>query len=328
MCTCDKRQNNICLSGNFDSPYVVLQNNVGDTIDKTLCQRIFVRHLMSLNDRSLVKTKTTALPDLIQDTITPHVSGRFPVESSVSPLRGDGKTRYTNTVNAHDGISRTANHASDALHRYKRVHDRDDSKQIEEKPRETCYAEQASLLTSTVQATDPCSLFKNSMARVKQCGFYYGALSMCDAKQLLRRASVGSFILRNSSVSDFMLSLSVKTARGTTSLRIHLKQGAFMFDCVDTARTVLPSCHCILKLLEYYVECSRTNTQRCVFLESSGRKDTPVLLLKPFMRQPQDLKHLVRVRLNNILTDDNKKRILLFMKPEIENFLLEYPYKI
>ena len=177
-------------------------------------------------------------------------------------------------------------------------------------------------------AADSCSAFQKTMALVKQSGFYHGSLTMVGAKRLLKRASVGSFLLRDSSVSDFVLSLSVKTARGTTSLRIHFKNGAFLFDCLDTAQSALPSFPCILNLIEHYVECSRTNRQRCMFLESSGRKDTPVLLLKPFMTRPQDLKHLARVRLNQLLSEENKRRLLLFMKPEIETFLLEYPCKV
>lgn len=163
---------------------------------------------------------------------------------------------------------------------------------------------------------------------IKQCGFYYGALSMPEARSLLKRASVGSFILRDSSQSDFILSLSVRTKRGTTSLRIKYQNNRFQFDCLKSTSSILPSFSSIPELIEYYTECSRTNTKMCVFLETSGRCDTPVLLNRPFLKEVHSLMHMARVKINERLTEANRKRLLLFMQPGVEKYLQAYPHKV
>ena len=57
-------------------------------------------------------------------------------------------------------------------------------------------------------------------ARLVDCPFYYARMTHAEAKSRLRGAVVGTFLLRDSADPRYQYSLSVRTARGTTSIRI------------------------------------------------------------------------------------------------------------
>ena len=158
-------------------------------------------------------------------------------------------------------------------------------------------------------------------------GCYYGRLSMQEARQKLRRSAVGTYLLRDSSDSRYFLALSVKTQRGTTAIRLSYSRGRFRLDCEESAVLKMPSFDCVMKLIQYYnAAVAKTKNQNCVFLESTGRKDTPVVLQKPYLESPHTLKHMCRLTLNRVLTDEQRQRLLIFESPDIEEYLLEYPY--
>lgn len=124
--------------------------------------------------------------------------------------------------------------------------------------------------------------------------FYYPNLTMSEAKQLLRPHPEGTFLLRNSSEPRYAYSLSVKTNRGTTSVRIQqMPSGRYRLDCDPTQETVIPTFRSVPELIRHYLERNaeeRSGTgcggrgHRYVFLESTGRMDTPVLILRPLLK--------------------------------------------
>lgn len=50
------------------------------------------------------------------------------------------------------------------------------------------------------------------------------------AQTLLKDASVGAFVIRDSGDRKFIFSLSVQTERGPTSVRLHFEDGYFRYD--------------------------------------------------------------------------------------------------
>lgn len=158
-------------------------------------------------------------------------------------------------------------------------------------------------------------------------GMFYGDLSMVEARKKLKKSPNGTFLLRKSSNPEFLMSLSVKTPRGTTSIRIRYKNGTFRLDCEESSLMKMRSFDCIMKLLQHYsAATSGGKDSNCVFLESSGRKDTPVLLTKPYLEKPSSLKHMCRLTLNKSLSPEQRQKWLKFEKPDIEQFMNEYPY--
>lgn len=123
--------------------------------------------------------------------------------------------------------------------------------------------------------------------------FYYPNLTMLEAKNLLKQSPEGTFLLRNSSEPRFAYSLSIKTKRGTTSVRIlRTDSGQFRLDSDQAQQNFIPSFNSISELINYYLaqnmkptgneDCRRTH--RYVFLERSGRMDTPLLMQQPLIR--------------------------------------------
>ena len=158
---------------------------------------------------------------------------------------------------------------------------------------------------------------------------YHGNLSMYEARRKLKLSREGTFLLRDSSDLRFLFSLSVKTNRGVTAIRIAYNNGMFRLDCEEQMAKRMPSFDCILKLLEFCMQItSERRNNMCVFLESTGRRDTSVLLTKPHVHSVASLKSLARKTLNSMLSTEQLRKLLLFMPPDVEKFMKDYPYRI
>ena len=181
---------------------------------------------------------------------------------------------------------------------------------------------------SVFRTDNDIDILDATFKRLSVCGFYYGKLSMADAKRKLRRAAVGTYLLRDSSDPKFLNSLSVKTNRGTTSVRISYSLGQFRLDCDEALAHVVPSFDCVLKLVEYYTRGDSAGVDTgsvCVFLESSGRRDTPIELVRPHVETVCSLQALCRKRVNKTVPDA-EQRGQLPVSDDVRRFLTEYPY--
>lgn len=184
------------------------------------------------------------------------------------------------------------------------------------------------------------------------CGFYYGRMSMDEATERLSRRPVGSFLLRDSSDQRYLFSLSVQTCRGTTSIRMSYRSGLFRLDCSAEQEHLMPTFDCPLRLVSHYVAlCSgggpRTSPRSAaagavsrsrhsyVLLESSGRRDTPVLLIRPYHESPSSLAHLCRRTIQTALYrggcgDAGRDTAVdrLQLQPSLKTYLKQYPYDL
>jgi len=161
---------------------------------------------------------------------------------------------------------------------------------------------------------------------------YYGKLSMEEARTLLKHTPEGTYLLRDSSNGGFLFSLSVKTKRGVTAVRIAYEAGRFKLDCDKDMARRMPLFACILELLQFYTKLTKPSAKHqnnmCVFLESSGRRDTAVVLSHPRVHSVASLKCLARKTLNGMLNEEQRRKLLLFMPPQIERFMTDYAYHI
>lgn len=196
--------------------------------------------------------------------------------------------------------------------------------------------------------------------RLSVCGFYWGRMSFDEARVRLERRPVGTFLLRDSSDPRYMFSLSVQTQRGTTSVRILYDASTpdDRFSLVGDPDHPSPAFDCVIRLVQHH--CTRCGggddndddgtrgsscpcippphhdgsrgrpacpeLQRYVFIESSGRRDTPILLRRPMDRGAASMKHLCRKRINGLLRENDVSRLQL--TPSLREFLSEYPYDI
>lgn len=136
-----------------------------------------------------------------------------------------------------------------------------------------------------------------SLERLYQTGYYYGQMTAQAARDTLRQTDVGTFLVRASSDPLALASLSVKTPRGTTAIRILYANGLFRLDCGPQSVHKMATSDCVVKLIEHYMsESTSESGNKCVFLEGSGRRDTPLVLTRPLLRlgQKTQEKHPVK----------------------------------
>lgn len=79
-----------------------------------------------------------------------------------------------------------------------------------------------------------------SMQCLQEGCFYYPELDSESARALLEKAPEGTFLVRDSSDAKFLFAITVKTARGATSVRIQYYKGFFQLDCEDQMKRKLP----------------------------------------------------------------------------------------
>lgn len=128
-------------------------------------------------------------------------------------------------------------------------------------------------------------IIRSSNKQLVESGFYYEHLDMVEARRKLKKCAVGTFLVRDSSHKNYLYSVTTQTPRGVTSVRIEYQNGVFRLDCEQAAIPQMPAFDSVLKLVKYYIELScDTERNQCVWLESSGRRDTPVVLKKPLLK--------------------------------------------
>ncbi|XP_060063460.1 suppressor of cytokine signaling 2-like [Ylistrum balloti] len=177
-----------------------------------------------------------------------------------------------------------------------------------------------------------------NMNNICGCGWYYSNTTSEMAKDMLRRSDVGTFLLRDSVDPRFLYSLSIQTPKGATSIRITYTKGKFQLDCLEKLKKLLPKFDSTVALVDYYVRTSKGDTKRKNvnrFLESSGKKDMPVLLTKPRINSVSSLQHLCRQIINRNIPSSVEQDYsshngqidkLVMLPKDLRKYLKSYPY--
>jgi hypothetical protein len=163
-----------------------------------------------------------------------------------------------------------------------------------------------------------------------QCQFFYPDDSKEDARRRLADPPPGTFLLRPTSDPNFFLSLSVKTSRGTTSVRVAFRAKKFSLDSDPQMRQPLPAFDSVPALITSYRRLADSvHKNRVVFLEASGRKDTPIILKSPLLKAVASLKHLSRVSIMRAVHPRvNQLHLLPGASTWTTDFLLDYPHPV
>ena len=133
---------------------------------------------------------------------------------------------------------------------------------------------------SQTGATSAYDIKAEAENKLNECPFYYGNLSKTGASSRLKSCCEGTYLLRNSSQENYAYCLSVQTSRGTTSVRIRFENGLYHLDTTHDALDV-DGFSCVLELVAYYADMNN----RYVFLERCGRKNTPLYLNHPLIKE-------------------------------------------
>lgn len=162
--------------------------------------------------------------------------------------------------------------------------------------------------------------------------FYYEDADSSQAKALLKLEAVGTFLIRDSSDPKFLYTISVKTKRGPTSIRICYGHGVFSLDSDEQSKCHMPKFQTLLELVDFYIRKSRgKKSEQCRFLDKTGKKDLPIVMLKPKKHSVPSLMHLTRTVVNKALSEFHPKDLTsavdrLPLPNPLKSYLNEYPY--
>lgn len=166
---------------------------------------------------------------------------------------------------------------------------------------------------------------------LEHCGFYYGAMNWSQSTELLRRTSEGTFLVRDSSDSRFLYSLSVQRGpgEGPTSVRIHFAHGQFRLDADEQIEHLMPTFDSVLDLANYYCQLSQSDRAKSHLWIDNATGDlySPICLKKPLRKEVPTLAHAARLAVHQSLKSQASLPELN-LPNRITNYLDEYPHAL
>ncbi|XP_072511683.1 suppressor of cytokine signaling 2 isoform X1 [Notamacropus eugenii] len=159
-----------------------------------------------------------------------------------------------------------------------------------------------------------------AMRELSQAGWYWGSMTVNEAKEKLRDAPEGTFLIRDSSHADYLLTISVKTSAGPTNLRIEYQDGKFRLDSIICVKSRLKQFDSVVHLIEYYV---RTCRDKRAGAETPRNGTVHLYLTKPLYTATPSLQHLCRLSINKCTT----KIWELPLPTRLKDYLKEYQYQ-
>ncbi|KAL4645954.1 cytokine-inducible SH2-containing protein-like [Arapaima gigas] len=156
-------------------------------------------------------------------------------------------------------------------------------------------------------------------------GWYWGAVSASEARAVLQDTQEGTFLVRDSSHPHYMLTLSVKTGRGPTNVRIEYSHGQFRLDSSSLVKPRLLAFPDVLSLVQHYVKSNKAEEDICSLPQP---KENALLLklIRPLHRRPAcpSLQHLVRLAINRLTPCPGQ----LPLPRPLLLYLQEYPFQL
>ncbi|KAF0034806.1 hypothetical protein F2P81_012564 [Scophthalmus maximus] len=191
-----------------------------------------------------------------------------------------------------------------------------------------------SCLQGTPPVWDPTKDLRaiaSNFCYLENSGWYWGAITAAQAHAALQEASEGAFLVRDSSHPMYMLTLSVRTARGPTSIRIQYSGAQFLLDSSSPARPCLSSFSSVPSLVQHYMGPEKKADEGKVQVESpskpSQQTTSVVLKLKRAVYKPRglpSLQHLTRLVINRH-TDCHEQ---LPLPRPLLRYIQDYPFKV
>ncbi|XP_068568330.1 cytokine-inducible SH2-containing protein [Cebidichthys violaceus] len=192
-------------------------------------------------------------------------------------------------------------------------------------------------LQSTPPLWDPTKDLRaiaSNFCYLENSGWYWGAVTAAQAHAALQEASEGAFLVRDSSHPLYMLTLSVRTARGPTSIRIQYSCAQFLLDSSSPARPSLSTFPNVPSLVQHYMGPGRKAEEGKVVEDAPSKpsqqtiqETSLVLKLKRAVFKPQglpSLQHLTRLVINR--NSDCPDQLPL-PRPLL-SYIQDYPFKV
>ncbi|XP_077449757.1 suppressor of cytokine signaling 2 isoform X2 [Stigmatopora argus] len=165
-----------------------------------------------------------------------------------------------------------------------------------------------------------------AVKELKSAGWYWGALTATEAKEVLQDASEGTFLVRDSSQRDYLFTISAVTSAGPTNLRIGFDGAKFKLDSVLLVRPKLKQFDSVVHLVEHYVQLSRSaaRARPAAAAAEAPNGTVPLLLTRPAYLAVPALQHLSRVAING----RTRRFRDLPLPNRLKDYLSDYLYNV
>ncbi|XP_077195163.1 suppressor of cytokine signaling 2 isoform X2 [Paroedura picta] len=160
-----------------------------------------------------------------------------------------------------------------------------------------------------------------AMRELRRSGWYWGNMSVAEAKERLQDTSEGTFLVRDSSHSEYLLTISVKTSAGPTNLRIEFQDGKFRLDSIICVRSRLRQFNSVVHLIEYYVLMCQ---DRSTATEMPCNGTVHLYLNKPLYHSAPSLQHHCRIVINRYTKEIQE----LPLPTRLKEYLKDYQYQV
>uniref|UniRef100_A0A2K6LAF8 Cytokine-inducible SH2-containing protein n=1 Tax=Rhinopithecus bieti TaxID=61621 RepID=A0A2K6LAF8_RHIBE len=162
---------------------------------------------------------------------------------------------------------------------------------------------------------------------LRESGWYWGSITASEARQHLQKMPEGTFLVRDSTHPSYLFTLSVKTARGPTNVRIEYADSSFRLDSNCLSRPRILAFPDVVSLVQHYVASCAADTRS----DSPDPAPTPpayhCLAPPPATAvhlNSVHLQHLCRLVINRLVTDVD----CLPLPRRMADYLRQYPFQL
>ncbi|XP_069500164.1 cytokine-inducible SH2-containing protein [Ambystoma mexicanum] len=194
------------------------------------------------------------------------------------------------------------------------------------------------LLPQTTRARDPeedLLCIAKTFSYLRESGWYWGSITASEAKQQLLKMPEGTFLVRDSTHPSYLFTLSVKTNRGPTNVRIEYSDSRFRLDTNCLSKPRILAFPDVVSLVQHYViSCtaeSRGEASGNTAATPSVPKEAAAVhlkLIQPLKRKDKasSLQHLCRLRINHCVPPAAAGELPLPRR--MVEFLQQYPFQL
>ncbi|XP_006108293.1 cytokine-inducible SH2-containing protein isoform X1 [Myotis lucifugus] len=179
---------------------------------------------------------------------------------------------------------------------------------------------------------------------LRESGWYWGSITASEARQHLQKMPEGTFLVRDSTHPSYLFTLSVKTTRGPTNVRIEYADSSFRLDSNCLSRPRILAFPDVVSLVQHYVASCATDTRS----DSPDPAPTPappvpkeagdpalpapaatavhLKLVQPFVHRGRapSLQHLCRLAIHRLVADVD----CLPLPRRMADYLRQYPFQL
>ncbi|XP_070591901.1 cytokine-inducible SH2-containing protein [Erythrolamprus reginae] len=197
----------------------------------------------------------------------------------------------------------------------------------------------ARLESNSPQTRDPeedLLCIARTFSFLRESGWYWGSITANEAKQQLQKMPEGTFLVRDSAHPSYLFTLSVKTNRGPTNVRIEYADSKFQLDSNCLSKPRVLSFPDVVSLIQHYV-------LSCTVESKSDAPYPPPMplpppqkeliasavhlkLIRPLSRKDiaPNLQHLCRLQINRCTGKTDQ----LPLPKRMKDYLKQYPFQL